>query len=68
MHISTKRPPPTADVVNMSSLTKRERLMLENAVSPYGEPSKTFDKKVEHLARILNCTEEEATHELLHRL
>lgn len=67
MRLKTQ-PQPTADVVNMSSLTKRERLMLENAVSPYGEPSKTFDKKVEHLARILNCSEEEATFELLHRL
>jgi hypothetical protein len=67
MRLKTQ-PQPTADVINMSSLTKRERLMLENAISPYGEPSKTFDKKVERLARILNCTEEEATHELLHRL
>lgn len=67
MRLKTQ-PQPTADVINMSSLTKRERLILDNVASPYGEPSKTFDRKVEHLARILNCTEAEATFELLHRL
>jgi hypothetical protein len=69
MH-TTKRalPEPTANVINMSSLTKRERLLLDNVASPYGDPHKTLDRKIELLARLLNCTEEEATYELLHRL
>lgn len=52
----------------MSSLTKRERLLLDNVASPYGDPHETLDRKIELLARLLNCTEEEATYELLHRL
>lgn len=52
----------------MSSLTKREQLMLDNAVSPWGDPHKALQRKIEALARLLNCSEEEATHELLHRL
>lgn len=59
---------PQTEVLTMSSLTKRETRLLENVISPYGNPSKVFDKKVEHLAHLLNCTEEEATYELLHRL
>ena len=68
MHTTKRAPEPTANVINMSSLTKRERLLLDNVASPYGDPHKTLDRKIELLARLLNCTEEEATHELLHRL
>ena len=52
----------------MSSLTKREQLLLDNAVSSWGDPHKALQRKIEALARLLNCTEEEATYELLHRL
>lgn len=67
MHLKTQHQP-TADVINMSSLTKREQLMLDNAISPWGDPHKALQRKIEALARLLDCTEEEATHELLHRL
>jgi hypothetical protein len=67
MHLKTQHQP-TADVINMSSLTKREQLLLDNAVSPWGDPHKALQRKIEALARLLNCSEEEATHELLHRL
>lgn len=52
----------------MSSLTKREQLILDNAASSWGDPHEALQRKIEALARLLNCTEEEATHELLHRL
>lgn len=68
MNHARKPPQPSAEVFNMSSLTKREQLMLDNAVSPWGDPHKALQRKIEALARLLNCTEEEATHELLHRL
>lgn len=67
MHLKTQHQP-TADVINMSSLTKREQLMLDNAVSPWGDPHKALQRKIEALARLLNCSEEDATYELLHRL
>lgn len=68
MHTTKRTPEPTANIINMSSLTKREQLLLDNVASPYGDPHKTLDRKIELLARLLNCTEEEATYELLHRL
>lgn len=68
MHTTKRAPEPTANVINMSSLTKREQLLLDNAVSSWGDPHKALQRKIEALARLLNCTEEEATHELLHRL
>lgn len=60
--------PQTVELIPMSSLTRREQLQLENAVSHYGNPSEVFDRKVAHLARILDCTESEATAVLLHNL
>lgn len=68
MRTTTKPQPPTAEVINMSSLTKRERLMLENAISPYGQPDKVLDRKIERLAEMLNCSEEEAEHVFFNRL
>jgi hypothetical protein len=62
------KPKPTVDLVHMSSLTRKEQLYLDNAVSPYGQPEKVFNRKVEALASLLNCTEAEATHILLHNL
>ena len=67
MHLKTQHQP-TAGVINMSSLTKREQLMLDNAVSPWGDPHEALQRKIEALARLLNCSEEDATYELLHRL
>ena len=61
-------PVPDTAVVSMSSLTKSERRIFDNVVSPYGNPAQVLDRKIEHLARILNCTEEEATSILLHNL
>lgn len=61
-------PAPDATVLNFSSLTKREQLKLAHASSSMHDPSKVFDRKVEFLAELLNCTEAEATYELLHRL
>lgn len=68
MQLAKSHTAPETEVVSMSSLTKTERLRLENVVSSYGNPSDVFDKKVRHLSHILNCTEEEATHILLHNL
>lgn len=68
MALPHKPPQPSAEIFSMSSLTKRERLLLDNVASPYGDPHETLDRKIELLARLLNCTEEEATYELLHRL
>lgn len=68
MHTTKRAPEPTANVINMSSLTKREQLLLDNAISPWGDPHKTLQRKIEALARLLNCSEEDATYELLHRL
>lgn len=69
-HITPVRrlPAPDTSIVSMSSLTKRERLTLENAVSPYGNPEQVFNRKVTALAHLLNCTEEEATSIILHSL
>lgn len=61
-------PTPDTAVVPMSHLTKRERLTLDNAVSPYGNPEQVFNRKVTALAHLLNCTEDEATYVLLHNL
>ena len=68
MALPHKPPQPSAEVFNMSSLTKREQLLLDNAISPWGDPHKAPQHKIEALARWLNCTDEEATHELPHRL
>lgn len=61
-------PVPDTEVVSMSSLTRSERRIFDNVVSPYGNPSQVLDRKIKHLARLLNCTEEEATSILLHNL
>ena len=58
----------TVELIPMSSLTRREQLQLDNAVSHYGNPADVFDRKVAHLARLLDCTESEATAVLLHNL
>lgn len=58
----------TIEFVPLSQLTKHEQLRFENAVSNYGDPSQVFDRKITALAQILNCTEAEATHVLLHNL
>ena len=58
----------TVEFVPLSQLTKREQLRFENTVSNYGNPSQVFDRKITALAQILNCTEAEATHILLHNL
>lgn len=67
-HIANRIPVPDTQVIPMSSLTQSERLRLENIISPYGNPAQVLDRKIENLARLLNCTEEEATHILLHNL
>lgn len=54
--------------VSVSSLTKHERLMVEGVESHYGNPEKVLQRKILHLARLLNCTEEEATAYFLHSL
>lgn len=61
-------PTPEVTLIPMSALTKSERFRFENIPSPYGNPAKALERKIEHLARLLNCTEEEATHILLHNL
>lgn len=69
MHPQRKLPVAQAiELVPLSQLTKREQLTFENAVSTYGNPSDVFDRKVRTLACILNCTEDDATHVLLHNL
>lgn len=61
-------PIPDTAVVPMSHLTRHERLALDNAVSPFGNPEQVFNRKVSVLANLLHCTEDEATHILLHNL
>ena len=68
MQIAKSHTVPETEVIPMSRLTKSEQLRLDNVVSPYGQPERVFEKKVRHLSHILNCTEEEATHILLHNL
>jgi hypothetical protein len=63
-------PDPTAlvELIPFSALTRQQAQRLENAVSRYGNPERVFQRKVEALAQLLDCTEEEATHVLLHSL
>lgn len=59
----------TTDVlIPLADLTKTERLVHENAAADWGDPAEILERKIRHLARILNCTEEEATHYFLHKL
>ena len=61
-------PVATTEILSVSQLTKSERQMYEDIVSPYGNPAQVLERKIKHLARLLNCSEEEATHQLLHCL
>ena len=60
-------PSPDVNVISMSSLTRQERLTLENHTD-LSTPAELFDRKVEALAELLDCSEAEATHILLHKL
>lgn len=55
-------------VLNMSALSKKQSIELERIPSTWGNPSREFDRKVTHLAQLLHCNEEEATHIILHEL
>lgn len=68
MQLAKSHTAPETEVIPMSSLTKTERLRLDNVVSHYGNPSEVFDRKVRALSHILHCTEEEATQIILHNL
>lgn len=62
----TKTEPDTE--VPISLLTKNEQHLVESVRSSYGDPLRTLERKIRHLANVLNCTEEEATHAFLHNL
>ncbi len=55
-----KHKPPIANIINMSSLTKHEQFILDNAAATNSDPSELLDRKIEHLTEILDCSEEEA--------
>lgn len=54
--------------VPISLLTKNEQYLVESVKASYGDPLRTLERKIRHLANVLNCTEEEATHAFLHNL
>lgn len=58
---------PTFEVINLSSLTKREQLTYDNHTID-NNPSDLFDRKVEALAELLECSEAEATQIILKNL
>lgn len=55
-------------VLSMNQLSKKQSLELERIPSTWGNPAREFDRKVTHLSQLLNCSEEEATHIILHEL
>lgn len=66
--VKTTKPIVQDTEVSLSMLTKNERALIESVKSSYGDPLRTLERKIRHLAAILDCTEEEATHALLHTL
>ena len=55
-------------VLSMNQLSKKQALELERISSTWGNPAREFDRKVTHLAQLLSCSEEDATHIILHEL
>jgi hypothetical protein len=55
--------------VSLSLLTKHDKFFVEQVPAPYNaRPEVILERKIRHLARLLNCTEEEATHHFFHNL
>lgn len=63
-----RKPPDLTPELSMSLLSKNEQRVVESVRSTYGNPEKTLERKIIALARLLDCTEEEATHLFLHQL
>lgn len=66
--IKPKRFIPPTIIVSDQALSRKEQRTLDSATSSWGNPQRILERKIEHLARVLNCTEEEATHLFLHNL
>lgn len=66
--IRPKRFVPPTIIVSDQALGRKEQRILESTTSAWGNPARELERKIEHLARVLNCTEEEATHLFLHNL
>ena len=69
-HFAQKPTPadPDVRVLNMSDLTKTERYRLEQAVAPRSDPAVVLERKIQMLARLLDCDEASATETFLHLL
>ena len=66
--IKPKRFIPPTIIVSDQALNRKEQRIHDTTASSWGNPARTLERKIEHLARVLNCTEEEATHLFLHNL
>jgi hypothetical protein len=55
-------------IVSDQALSRKEQRIHDTTASSWGNPARSLERKIEHLARVLNCTEEEATHLFLHNL
>jgi hypothetical protein len=67
MHAHRLRAPQTS-LINLSDLTKRERIQVDAVYEAADDPAVILERKIEHLAELLDCTEAEATRILLSKL
>lgn len=56
---------PPAVLLSLNDMSQHKR---DSLPSTWGNPERELIKKINHLAQLLNCTEEEATHHFLHHL
>ena len=63
----TRYYPPTI-IVSDQGLSRKEQITHDSTPSPFGNPQHVLERKIEHLARVLGCSEDEATHIFLHNL
>lgn len=66
--IQLKRQPPPIEVSDQGLNRRDQRAYDANITSNYGNPAHILERKIEHLAKMLDCTEEEATQLFLHNL
>lgn len=64
--IQLKRQPPPIEVSDQGLNRRDQRAYDANITSNYGNPARILERKIEHLAKMLDCTEEEATQLFLH--